>query len=81
MRGLLRRRPEIDIVTVQDAGLSGIDDPSLLEWAAREGRILLTHDMTTMTHHAYERESVTDSPCSVYSRSVDGFPLEMRSKT
>ena len=55
MRGLLRRRPEIDIVTVQDAGLSGIDDPSLLEWAAREGRILLTHDMTTMTHHAYER--------------------------
>ena len=29
--------------------------PSLLEWCAREGRILLTHDVSTMTHHAYER--------------------------
>jgi hypothetical protein len=55
VRGLLRRRPEVDIVTVQGAGLSGADDPALLEWTAREGRTLLTHDVSTMTHHAYER--------------------------
>jgi hypothetical protein len=26
-----------------------------LEWSAQEGRILLTHDVTTITHYAYER--------------------------
>lgn len=55
VRGLLRRKPDLDIVRIQDAGLSGADDPTILAWAAREGRILLTHDVATMTRHAYER--------------------------
>lgn len=55
IRGLLRRNPEIDLVTVQDAGLSGASDPDVLEWAARENRILLTHDVTTLSRHAYQR--------------------------
>jgi hypothetical protein len=55
VRGVLRRNPEVDIVRVQDAGLSGADDPTILEWAARESRVLLTHDVTTMTRYAYER--------------------------
>jgi predicted nuclease of predicted toxin-antitoxin system len=55
IRGLLRRNPEIDIVRVQDVGLSGEDDPIVLEWAAQEGRILLTHDVATITRYAYER--------------------------
>ena len=55
VRGLWRRKPELDIVRIQDAGLSGADDPTVLEWAAREGRVLLTHDVTTMTRYAYER--------------------------
>jgi hypothetical protein len=55
VRGVLRRDPEVDIVRVQDVGLSGADDPAVLEWAAREGRVLLTHDVATMTRHAYER--------------------------
>jgi len=55
VRGLLRRKPELDIVRIQDVGLSGADDPAVLEWAAREGRVLLTHDVTTMTRYAYER--------------------------
>ena len=55
VRGQLRRKPDVDIVRVQDAGLSGADDPTVLEWAAREGRVLLTHDVSTMTHHAFER--------------------------
>jgi hypothetical protein len=55
LRGLLRRKPELDIVRVQDAGLSGADDPAVLDWAAREGRVLLTHDVSTMTRYAYER--------------------------
>jgi len=34
VRGLLRRKPDLDIVRIQDAGLSGADDPTVLEWAA-----------------------------------------------
>jgi predicted nuclease of predicted toxin-antitoxin system len=42
LRGLLRRRPELDIVRVQDVGLSGWSDAEVLAWAAQEGRVLLT---------------------------------------
>lgn len=55
VRGILRRRPKIDIARVQDAGLSKTDDRVILEWAAQKGRILLTHDVETMTQYAYER--------------------------
>jgi hypothetical protein len=58
VRGLLRQKPDIDIVRVQDAGLSGADDPTILEWTANEGRVLLTHDVETITHFAYERVKV-----------------------
>jgi uncharacterized protein with PIN domain len=43
------------MVCAQDVGLSGEDDPSILEWAAKEGRILLTHDVATITRYAYDR--------------------------
>ena len=55
VRGLLRRKPDLDIVRAQDAGLSGARDSVLLEWTAQEGRILLTHDVSTMTRYAYDR--------------------------
>jgi len=55
VRGLLRRKPNLNIVRIQDAGLSGADDPTVLEWVAQEGRVLLTHDVSTITHYAYER--------------------------
>ena len=55
VRGLRRRNPNLDVVRVQEAGLSGAVDHDVLEWAAREGRVLLTHDVSTMTRYAYER--------------------------
>lgn len=55
VRALRRRIPELDVVRVQDVGLGGMDDPQILEWAAREGRVLLTHDVETMTGFAYDR--------------------------
>jgi predicted nuclease of predicted toxin-antitoxin system len=58
VKGLRRHYPELDVVRVQDVGLSGIEDPHILEWAAQEGRILLTHDVRTITHFAYERVRV-----------------------
>jgi hypothetical protein len=55
VRGLLRLLPTLDVVRVQDAGLLGKRDSEILEWAASESRILLTHDSSTMTKHAYAR--------------------------
>ena len=54
-RGLLRRSPDLDIVRVQDVGLSHAADLEILEWANIEGRVLLTHDRRTMPRYAYER--------------------------
>jgi hypothetical protein len=54
VRGLLRRKSDLDIARIQDVGLSGADDPTVLEWTAQEGRILLTHDVSTITKFAYE---------------------------
>jgi len=54
--GVLRRIPGAGFVRVQDiAGLSGSPDVELLAGAAREGRALVTHDVTTMTAHARGR--------------------------
>ena len=55
LRGLFRVLPNLDMVRVQDAGLSGVEDPEVLEWCARENRILLTHDVRTITKFAYDR--------------------------
>jgi hypothetical protein len=55
VRGVRRRNPGIDIVTVQDVGLSGAEDPVVLEWASRVARILLTHDVATMMNYAKDR--------------------------
>jgi predicted nuclease of predicted toxin-antitoxin system len=55
VRGLFRRNSALDIVRVQDVRLSGEDDPTVLEWAAQEGRVLLTHDVATITRYAYDR--------------------------
>lgn len=55
IRALMRRLPGLDLVRLQDAGLSGADDPTVLGWAAGERRILLTHDVATITKHALER--------------------------
>lgn len=55
LAGLLRREPDLDIVSVQEVGLRQADDRVVLEWAANEGRIVVTHDVSTMLDFAYER--------------------------
>ena len=72
IRGLLRRKPDLDIVRVQDVGLSGADDRNVLEWAAQEGRVLLTHDVRTITCYAYERVESNQAMPGVFevSRAV-----------
>ena len=55
LRGLLRLNPSLDIVRLQDVGLVGVPDPGVLEWAAQEHRVLLTHDLNTIPKFAYGR--------------------------
>jgi len=55
VRGVRRRVPEIDIVFARDVGLDGRDDTVLLNWAAREDRVILTHDVNTMVGLAMDR--------------------------
>ena len=55
LRALFRRNPGIDVVRAQDVGLKGRDDAALLAWAAGQGRVLLTHDVSTITAYAYRR--------------------------
>lgn len=55
VRGLLRRAPHMDLVRAQNVGLLGAPDPTVLGWAAKSGRVLLTHDAATMPTHAFNR--------------------------
>ncbi len=55
VRGLFRRRNDVDLVRVPDAGLAGAGDDEVLEWADENGRILLTHDARTMPNHVRNR--------------------------
>jgi hypothetical protein len=56
VRGVLRLRPDFDLLRVQDSGLpEETPDPDILEWAARNDRIVLTHDRNTMVGFARDR--------------------------
>ena len=55
LRGLLRSVPHLDYLLTPDVGLKGTDDPAVLDFAAREKRVLATHDLRTIPKHAYER--------------------------
>jgi predicted nuclease of predicted toxin-antitoxin system len=55
VRGLLRRRPNLVLVRVQDVGLGEANDTAILEWAAIHDYILLTHDRATVPDFAYAR--------------------------
>lgn len=55
LRGLRRRLPLLDVVRVQDVGLITRPDTEVLEWAANENRVVVTHDITTMSKHAFDR--------------------------
>jgi hypothetical protein len=71
LRALFRRNPALDIVRVQDVGLSGAGDPTLLAWAAEATRVLLTHDVSTITAYAYDRVRSGDRMPGVFEVSRD----------
>ena len=58
----VRREPTMDFQTATVAGLAGRRDPDVLAFAAREGRVLVTHDHQTMPRHFGEFIAVSASP-------------------
>jgi predicted nuclease of predicted toxin-antitoxin system len=53
--GLTRRDSSLDLIHIRDVGLATALDPAVLEWAALQGRVLLTHDRRTIPGFAYAR--------------------------
>lgn len=52
--GLLRCQPSIDFLTADAAGLRRLKDPEVLALAARQQRVLVSHDVGTMPAHFRE---------------------------
>jgi hypothetical protein len=50
----IRQEPAIDFQTAITAGLPGVADPEVLARAAKDGRVLVTHDRKTMPGHFAE---------------------------
>ena len=71
VRGVCRRQPALDLVRLQDVGLSGAEDPIVFAWAAQAGRVLLTHDVSTITRYAYERVQTGEPMPGIFEVSRD----------
>jgi Domain of unknown function (DUF5615) len=61
VRGLRRRMPEIDLLRVQDVMPPGTRDPDVLNWAAAEGRVLVTNDRNSIIGLAHQRTAAGES--------------------
>lgn len=48
VKGVKRREPGIDFRTANEAGLEGVANPLVLKIAADDGRLLVSHDVSTM---------------------------------
>jgi hypothetical protein len=51
VRAVRRRQPAIDFQTADEAKIRSLSDPEVLAAAAAEGRMVVTHDRTTMSAH------------------------------
>src|SRR5437879_10730185 len=55
IQGVLRREPAIEFVRLRDLGLEGLSDPEILVYAVVENRIVVSHDVNTMSAAAHIR--------------------------
>lgn len=49
LRGLQRTVVALDVVRVQDSEVAGGGDETVVDWATAEERVLLSHDVSTLT--------------------------------
>ncbi|MCX6599923.1 MAG: DUF5615 family PIN-like protein [Acidobacteria bacterium] len=66
VKALRRKEPAIDFASADDAGLAGVPDPEVLEIAAQQGRILVSHDRRTMADHFRARLAAGKSSPGVF---------------
>jgi hypothetical protein len=59
---VLRRVAAVDFRTATSASLTGLKDQDVLAVAARDGRVLVTHDQATMPRHFAEFVRSQHSP-------------------
>jgi len=72
VRGLLRREPTIDFQTASQGDAIGRPDPEVLAIAARENRILISHDRGTMPAHFTRFRATKSSPgLIIVSQEID----------
>jgi predicted nuclease of predicted toxin-antitoxin system len=55
VEGLRRRQPALDLVRVHDVSLRHTPDPNILEWAAQQGRVVVSVDKKTLAVDAWDR--------------------------
>ena len=55
LRGLQLRVPDLSYTLVQETALAGAHDAALLQWAAGNQHVLVTHDRKTMLNAVYQR--------------------------
>lgn len=65
IRGLFRRLPDLDVAIVFHRGLAGSDDTTILRIAARENRLLVSHDVNTMTSAFRGLSASGESSCGL----------------
>jgi hypothetical protein len=59
---IVRRHREIDFRTATAAALAGLNDAEVLALAARDGRVLVTHDHSTMPRYFGDHIRASPSP-------------------
>ena len=80
IKGLRRREPSLDFMTANEAGLAGIDDWGVLILAASNGRLLVSHDVSTMpeTFSRFIQEHTTPGVILIsqelsYRQAIEGL--------
>lgn len=76
LRGLLRRVPAaVEITTPHQLGMTGTPDIDLLRLAARDGRLVVSSDVSTMTDAFYQLLAAGE-PTAGLLISPQGLPDE-----
>jgi len=74
VRGLLHRSAGLDVVRAQDVPqISGEEYTVVLDWATRNNRVVLTHDVSTMIPAM--RDQLRSSRCTPIVFVPDSLPV------
>lgn len=72
-------KPDVDVVTVQQLGLAGSDDDTVLDRSLADGRVLVTHDRTTILSRVAARMKAGDPVPGVIIARLEQTSMRSRS--